>query len=203
MTISFDARTGQFHNETTRRFIPRDEVLALVDAEIEKITSRLQGHARLAIGGKISTAEFQVRFAQTVKESHLFALQLGSGGRKQITKSQLGATGRRLQDEYTRIARFGRQMSNGELSEKQILARAAQYGESIRATFHDTEKRTRAAIGFNQAKRDLDPGAQHCPECLQYSDGLWKAIAEVTSPSVNCSCGGKCRCRISYRRYVE
>lgn len=199
MATSYDARAGQFRGDNGR-FVPRAEVLRLVDAEVARTQTRLKGHARLLAGGKIDIAEFQTRTAEDVKLSHLRMAAFAAGGTKQLTPTHYGTAGAELKRQYKYLDGFGKAISAGTLTEKQLLARAQSYALSSRTAFFKSEKVTRGKNGFNQAKRSLDSQAQHCPSCLRYSTGgRWRYITDVIEPGVACECQSRCKCTIVYR----
>lgn len=199
MPITYDRRAGSYRGDNGR-FVARAEVLRLVDGEAARLETRLRGHARLLNANRISVGEFQSRMAEDLKLSYLRSAALGSGGRQGLTNRHFGKVGQELKDQYAFLRNFGEAIAAGELSEKQILARAKSYGISTRTAFFEAEKITRQANGFNQAKRTRDPQAQSCPDCIRYStNGQWFPINQVVAPGVNCQCRSRCRCQIVFR----
>lgn len=202
MAIEFSRGAAQYRDTATGRFVGRGVVEGYVQQEVNRLEVRLKGVYRLAEAGKISTAEFQTRFAQTLKDYTIQSAVLGAGGRDQMSPTHWGKVGSSLKQQYRRIGGMGEALAKGELSEKQIAARIRQYSESSRAAFHSSNKRTHQDVGFTQARRSLDGGAKHCEECPGYStNGEWIPIDEVVSPGDACSCNGRCRCYVEYRRW--
>lgn len=201
MPITYDRRAGQFRGNDGR-FVAKAEILRLVDGEAARLEVRLQGHARLLTSNRITVSEFQTRMAEDIKLSHLRMASFGAGGEKQLTPRQFGLVGAELKKQYKFLGNFGQDIAAGRLSEKQILARAKLYGRSPAISFYNSERVARVENGFNQAKRLLDPQAAHCAECITYATG-WTDAREVVPPGTNCSCGGRCKCRLLYRRLNE
>ncbi|MEP0872112.1 hypothetical protein NDA01_20050 [Trichocoleus desertorum AS-A10] len=178
-------------------FYCRAKVLRLVDAEATRLETRLSDHARLPTQDKISVAEFQLRIAEDVKLSHLRMAAFVAGGEKQLNARHFGTAGQKLRRQYKHLQGFGDAVAQGELSEKQILARAKSYGVSARTAFFKSEKLTRVSYGAREAKRSLDIQSRHCSSCLGHSTGgLWFRIDQVVAPGVDCECQSRCRCRI-------
>jgi len=199
-TLEYVKTLGQFRNAQSKRFVDRATVLQVVDAEAQRTAIQLQGHTRLMASGKISLSEWQERMAASVKSSHLRQALMGSGGKLQMTQQQYGFVGSRLAKEYQAIDQFAQALARGEITEKQALARAAQYGRSTALSFHQAEKVTRIRDNF-QALRSLDAAAQHCPECIEYdTQGQWIPAQDVKPTGADCSCRSNCKCRISWRR---
>lgn len=198
--LEYDIRSGQYRSKETGRYVSRSVVLSEVGNENDRLKVRLAGHARVFITGKIDLREFQVRIAEDLKASGIRMAALASGGTKRIGRDRYLAIGRELQDQYRRLAKFGRAIADGKLTEKQIIQRARQYSNSSTKIFYDAEKRAKISSGFNAAKRELDPQAIHCASCLRYStNGKFFPVEQVVAPGTGCECRGNCRCRIVYR----
>ena len=199
-SLEYVKTLGQFRNAQNKRFVDRATVLQVVDTEAQRTALQLQGHTRLMASGKISLSEWQERMAASVKSSHLRQALMGSGGKLQMTQQQYGFVGSRLAKEYQAIDQFAQALARGEVTEKQALARAAQYGRSTALSFHQAEKVTRIRDGF-VGKRSLDPQARHCEECPIYStQGQFVPAAEIVPTGTNCSCSGRCRCLVVWKK---
>ncbi len=204
MPIKFSPRTGQYIDTDTGRFVPRATVLATVEEEIAKFQSRLTRIINRYSSGKISLAQFQAEMSGQIKTSLIQSASIASGGKKRINREIKRALQSRLRNRFRYLRNFAEEIERGKIPPEKILSRTRSYSESYRATFYDAEKRMRKDLGFNQARRWLDPGAKHCEDCLRHTtEGRWKPIEEVVSPGNNCRCHGRCRCFIAYRRFVD
>jgi len=172
----------------------------LIDEERVRMQVRMQGHMRLQISGRISVEQFQLRVANDLKLSAIRMASFAAGGMDKMDAKRYGKVGAFLRNQYKFLARFGEDIESGVLSERQLLARAKLYGSAAKTMFFQAEKETKKKERFNQARRDLDPQANHCASCLSYAVG-WRPIEEVVEPGVRCECNHNCRCRITYRRY--
>lgn len=198
--IVFNEKTGRYRNTATGRFAGRGEVLRLVDDETARLKTRLQRHTRLLLSEKISLSEWEKRMATTIKESHIRMTMLGAGGKTRVSNAHFGAVGATLRREYSYLHLFSNQISRGELTPKRILSRAGSYAASTRKSFYKGEQLSRAIAGVKLAKRDLDPQARHCTDCIGHSTkGEWLPIEMVVVPGHRCQCGGRCRCSIYYK----
>jgi hypothetical protein len=197
--FEFDARSHRYRNAETGRFVRYAEVLKLADEEVNRLEVRLSGHARLLNSGKIGVGEFQTRMAESLKESHLRMAMLGAGGKKAMNPTQYGHVGQQLRKQYEYLYKFGRTLEGQTLTEAQILRRAKSYAKSANIAFRQAEMTARGQVGF-YGKRLLDPQARHCVECISHQVLTWTLVSQITPLGVNCSCGGKCRCRMVFRK---
>jgi hypothetical protein len=197
--IAYDSRAGQYRG-VNGRFVGRTQVMKLVDQETQRTETRLKAQTRLLIQGKLDLPQWQINIAQTLKDSHLRMGALGAGGRQNMTAQVNGAVGYQLRKQYEYLDRFASDLAAGKLTPEQALRRSGLYAKSVRKSFHRAEQLTRKNANFQEAKRSLDPRAQHCSSCLKYSTGgKWKPIDQVMLPGENCECGQFCKCSIEYR----
>lgn len=197
--LQFDPSSHRYRDNQTGRFVRTADVARLIDREVNRTEVRLKGHARLLIQGKIDIAEFQTRMAQSLKEAHLRNAAVGAGGAKQFTPTHYGKVGAELKKQYKYLYGFGQDLQAGKLTEQQILTRAGSYAKSARTSFFEAEFTSRGKVGF-YAKRLLDAQSQHCQSCISYQRRQWTLIQNVIPPGVDCECGGRCRCRLVFRK---
>lgn len=198
--VVYNPKAGRYVYADTKRFVPEAVIRHLVDTEQQQLGVRLQALTRLLDAQKIDLPEWETRFAQTLKDSHLRMLTLGAGGKDSLTPRHYGAAGYQLGQQYKFLDRFANQISGGTVSTAQAMRRSKQYAASIRVTFGKAQQISRIAEGFNEARRRLDPQAQHCSDCVTYAALGW-TWAELLPPAgTNCACSQYCRCSIVYRK---
>ena len=197
--LQFDPKSYKYRNVETGQYVSNNEVQRVITGEVNRLSVRLKGHARLLVSGKIDIAEFQTRAALSLKESHLRNAIVGAGGKSNVSSIVYGKVGAELKKQYGYLSGFGEAIAVGELSERQIIARAASYAASSRTSFYHAEFTSRGTLGF-YAKRLLDPQSQHCESCINYQRLEWTLISLIVPPGVNCQCGGRCRCRLVIRK---
>ena len=54
-------------------------------------------------------------------------------------------------------------------------------------------------LGYKQVRRILDPGAQHCQDCLDWAASEWQDFGILPPPGERCQCLFNCRCSLDYR----
>ena len=199
MPYEYRASTGRYHDTETNLFVSRGEILNQTFLEESRLKVRLKGHARLLTNGAITLEEFQIRMAQSIKESHLRMSALGAGGKDRLSNAHFGSVGGILRKEYSYLDNFSRGIQAGEYSAKYIIARAGLYAASTRRSFFKGEQISRAIAGVTMAKRVLDSQAKHCADCPAYSTNGYVPIEDIVVPGEACACGGRCRCSIVYK----
>lgn len=195
----FDPQSHRYRDVESGRFVKYAQVLEVVTSEVNRLEVRLKGHARLLASGKIDIAEFQIRMAQSLKESHLRNAAFGAGGVQQLTPSHYGKVGAQLKKQYKYLHGFGQDLAEGKLTKEGAIKRAGSYAKSARTSFFEAEFTSRGKVGF-YAKRLLDAQARHCQSCIGYQRLTWTPIQNVIPPGVDCECGGNCRCRLVFRK---
>lgn len=198
--ISYNSRAGRYVR-SDGKFVSKEVIRNLVDQEQQRLQVRLQAHTRLMAANTISLPEWQLRMAESLRDSHLRMGALGAGGKDRTQAQHFGAIGYQLRRQYQYLDGFARALYEGKLTQEQALRRAGSYADSINTTFHRAEQISRENEGFDEALRSLDSAARHCDQCREYSTyGQWKPVSQVVPPGTNCACHAHCRCSISYRR---
>lgn len=178
----------------------------IVQAEQRRNARRTTKHARDLTAGRISLREYQRRMARDVTNGILRLGQAGAGGRSRFT----GRHYRNVYDllngdgpgrgELRRLQRHIGRIANGELSEGQILDRSRRYGNNIDSAYEEARHLSYTSDTQRwEARRFLDPSANHCPDCPGYEEPLWVPAESVVPRAVACRCRGNCRCRVEYR----
>jgi hypothetical protein len=194
----YDPRVGQYR-DTNGRFVNRKTIIKLVDNEQSLLKSQLIANSDRFINKQITQAQWQEKHFAIIKESSLRMVTLGAGGKDSLTNKHFGSVGAVLRVERDNLTRFGWDIKNGKLSDKQIRIRAGMYSQTTAKAFYRSELISRNNEGFNLAKRVLDPQAQHCDDCLNLATN-WINVSLITPPGSACQCQGNCRCQIIYKK---
>lgn len=197
----YEKSTGQFRNLKTGRFAPLSDVETAIDTEVFTLQNKLGQHGADYADKRIDLSTFQARMATDIKDSHIRMGAMGAGGHKRLNRRTYGLIGGRLSNEYTQyLYKFGQDLNNKDYSREYIIRRSKLYARSPRQSFHAVRHVTRIQDGAKEAKRVLDPNANHCPECPGYQTfGQWVDASFVFPPGRNCSCRGNCKCTVVYR----
>jgi hypothetical protein len=199
MPIIYDSSAGQYRGDNGR-FISRSRVLEVVEGETLALQARLQSHVKKAIRGKIDAATLAKNMSQDLKIASIQSAAMAKGGVKRLTFSDYGKIGKAQQERNKRIRSLVDGLISGTVSEKQALQRAAQYAGTIKQ-IHSVVEHSEQSQYYNQAKRILTPGVEHCNECIGFKTNGWINAAEVIPIGSQCSCRQNCKCVIMYRNF--
>jgi hypothetical protein len=199
MAFTWDDRTAQYR-DNNGRFVSRSVVLGDLDSYIEGQKTKLRSLSSRLESRKITIDKFQKDFIRIMKNGHATTTMMGGGGRNRLDAKSLKTIQQNMKDLPSRIEAMGKDLAQGKLSAKQLQARMDNYGESIRLSFYAADKRSNQIAGKNQARRVLTPGYVHCVECIGHQS-VWTDIKNIVPIGFDCSCQGRCKCRIFYRAY--
>lgn len=197
--IGYSKSTGRWRDLETGQWVPAERLTLEVDREVERTVVRLRGIARLLASDRISLPEFQERFADELRLSHLRMSAFGAGGRAQLDQRHFGYVGRQLKTEYEALDRLAKQIASGRITEKQLLDRAAMYATNTRASFYRSEQITKQRDLF-LGWRQLSVGANHCEDCISYATDGFVPADQIKPTATGCQCLFHCRCFIVWKR---
>jgi hypothetical protein len=201
MPVVYDSSAGQYRGDDGR-FVARSRVLEIVEGETLALQSKLQRHVKKAIRGQIDAATLARDLSQDLKIHSIQMAAMAKGGIKRLTFSDYGKIGKAQQERNKRIRTLIDGLIAGTVSEKQALQRAAQYAGTIKQIYSVVEHSEQTQY-YNQAKRLLTPGVEHCQECINLQTFGWINASEVVPIGSQCSCRQNCKCVIMYRNFSQ
>lgn len=126
---------NQYQDAETGKFISQSRVRALMQRfenrhkqDIKSISDRLSN-------GEISVQRWVEEMRKAVKDAYVIQYAVGKGGMENMTQADWGRVGGLLRGQYAYLNGFASQISNGELTPKQIAARANLYVDSSTQAF--------------------------------------------------------------------
>jgi hypothetical protein len=138
-----------------------------------------------------------------VKNLHLQNIALAKGGWDRLTQQDYGRVGAAVKAIYPKIAGSAADVQAGTVSLPQLQARVGDYAGSGRRLYYQAEREGQPAAPEGMTtleRRNLDPAAQHCGDCLDYAARGWQPVGTLPVPGQACRCGSRCRCSIEYRQ---
>ena len=187
----------RYRNTRTGQFIGQAQMVGLRDAFLDAQRDAAADLAGRLASGDIPVGEWQRLMRRDVKDSFIDQYVLAHGGRGTMTQSDWGRIGAMVKEQYSYLDGFAKAIENGELSEAQIRARASMYHD---ASVQAYEKGHAVMMGVPTLPaypgdgatqchgncrchwdiRDaeggwdcywvIDPGAEHCPDCITNAD---------------------------------
>jgi cytochrome bd-type quinol oxidase subunit 1 len=136
---------------------------------------------------------------EQISLSHRVNTVLATGGFAAMTIAAWNYAETRVREETAYEVRMAAQTQAGQVSPAQLVNRTSMYSESTYRTFSQAKTNAAKVAGVLEARRILDPRAEHCEDCPELASEEWERI-EVVVPIGESACGPRCRCFIQYRR---
>ena len=116
-----------------------------------------------------------------------------------MTQSDWGATGQLIREQYDFLRNYAKEIANGtQPIDGRMLVRSDMYADAANGTFWEMDKRSHLQDGYDEGRRVLESGADHCDDCEEYASEGWMPIEDI--PEIgNSQCLTRCRCEIEYR----
>ena len=190
----------RFRTPSGRTMVTNAEIEDARQARTDDGFRLLRRMASALISGNADVATWERGMALELRRAHLQMTALGKRGWGNITASDLSRVQERLRSEYEYLARFGREISEGALSEAQILARVQLYENGVQSSYWraDTEYQ-RASQDMTQERRIVNQAAENCSDCVGYEVQGWVAIGSLPAPGEGSVCLSNCKCTKEYR----
>jgi hypothetical protein len=202
--VQYDRRLGSYLDDTTGDRIPRTEIELEVERRYTELNTTFQRATQIMLGGG-PIAQWQATIATQLKLASTQMAGLGAGGIDGLGASHFRLLGEHLRFQFERLQIMSQEIAAGELSEAMIAYRVGLFAKSVRSIYYRILNDTRVNYEqFDEARRQLDPQAMHCPSCRRYATGNnWIPSFQVVEATVECECSNNCRCTVTYRRSPE
>lgn len=182
------------------RFVAASTVRRVIDDALKKADRTVRSLSENLRDGKITLAEWQTGMRDAIRTRHVYGAAAGRGGWEQMTQSDWGKVGHTLKGQYEYLNKFARQIEDGtQPLDGRFIRRSEMYIETARKTYEETRKGAATDEGFDEARRILTPGEDHCPECPDLARLGWVPIDEVVQIG-DTVCMMYCKCEIEYRK---
>ena len=190
----------RYYDAETGRFVPQSEIRNALENLIDQSGLNMNALTQSLQDGKISLADWQTGMMEAIKQSHVASAALANGGWAQMTQSDWGATGQLIREQYDYLRNFAKEIADGtQALDGRLLVRSDLYADAANGTYWEMDKRDHLQSGFDEGRRVLEQGSDHCDDCLEYASEGWMPIDEI--PEIgNSQCLTRCRCEIIYRR---
>lgn len=148
--------------------------------------------------GGYGSARWVLQMRGEIRDAWRTQYILMRGGIEQMRPQDWGWLGGKLNYEYRRLEMFASDILAGNLSEAQIRARVALYGEASKVAYHRGEMLAKLGAGYTEERRRTSP-AEHCDDCLTFEARGWVPIGTLPEPGEQSACMRNCRCFKEYK----
>jgi hypothetical protein len=194
--FTFDDDALRYRSAATGRFVSDRAVKQAINTLIDRAQREMSVLAALVANGTLDVGQFQDRFAAELKNLHLATAAAGKGGWDRMKAADFGRVGAELRFQYERLELFVRHIEAGDLSPRQITARADLYIAAANGTFEKT-RRADATEVKTQERNILGVG-EHCGDCLAMTRLGWVEVGALI-PIGERICRGNCLCSYEFR----
>lgn len=126
---------NQYQDAESGKFISQSRVRALMQRFENRYKQDIKSISDRLSNGEISIQRWVTEMRQAVKDAYVIQYTVGKGGVGNMTQSDWGRIGGLLKGQYAYLNGFASQIANGELTPKQIAARANLYIDSSTQAF--------------------------------------------------------------------
>ena len=196
---AYDARSGRYKEVATGRFLPTDDLRAIVSERLEIGARIAQGLVDNLWSGSLDYDQFQASMMDVIKGNNAVMYALGRGGVRAMTNDDYAQLSEMVKSEAQYLDGFIDAIGQGELSLEQAKARASLYTDGPWEAYHLGETNNRKAAGFEQVRRIAVDDGGTCDDCREYASRGWQQIGRLPMPGKASACGRRCRCTMEYR----
>jgi hypothetical protein len=190
------------------RFVAQDTVADHVDEITNRFAARLKTDAKELIAdfSEEKFAAWATRTRREIKNMHNAVTVIALGGKKAAmqftsTNAQTWAEAEALMANQLRFFdRFLFQTAVGAVPfDGRFADRVSMYGEAGYQTYENAVRLREMNAGMDQEMRVLNPGSEHCEDCLIEAGKDWQPTGTLRRIG-DSKCRGRCRCRFKYRK---
>lgn len=170
-----------------------------VSSQLERVMAGLEREARAASADyRVPADEWAQRMAGISSTSALIAGAFAAGGWSRLGVVR-GDIETHLASELGYLDAFADDVAGGRVPrDGRFVRRAMLYGAAGWGFYMLLRGREAARRGYGEERNILDPGAEHCQECVGETDKGWQPLGSLV-PIGGRQCRSGCRCRMEYR----
>lgn len=198
--FSFERGVARYRSLADGRFVSRATINDLLDAQVSSAERRLGNLITATHEGRLSPSWFAETMRTELRRLHLQERALAVGGFDRLTQSDYGSIGRRLRDDYARVARMAQELQDGTATLPQALSRMQGYLGSARAEYYEAERRVLGETGRQWEERRILNAQESCGDCIDLAARGWQPSGTLPLPgSGGTQCTVYCRCTMDRR----
>jgi hypothetical protein len=183
--------------------VPQLEVSAVAEAVAAQARANIGVLSDRLQAGQISAEEFRTGMQAAIKAGNGAEMVLARGGMDEIRPADWVRLADRNAAQFEYLEGHLERITSGaygpSLQSSAFNVHSQAYGDSMRAAYHSERLELHREQGFDECKRLLAGGVNHCDECLGLAGDGWMPIDEMKEIG-DCQCFQNCQCSIVYRR---
>lgn len=126
---------NQYQDSESGKFISQGRVRLLMQRFETKYKQEIKGISDRLSNGEIDIQRWVLDMRRAIKDAYTIQYTVGKGGMDNMTQSDWGRIGGLLKGQYQYLNAFAGEIANGDLTPKQIVARANLYIDSSTQAF--------------------------------------------------------------------
>ena len=201
--FGWNATAHRYYDLTSGQFISSQTLADGLQSMMDTSAVNMNALTQQLIDNQISLSSWQASMMTEIKNTHVASSALANGGWAQMSQSDWGFVGSEIKAQYQYLANYANEIANGtQALDGRALVRSDLYADASNGTYWEMTSRGYMQDGFDEGRRVLESGADHCDDCLEYANEGWQPIDDI--PEIgNSQCLTRCRCEIEYRKSSE
>lgn len=185
---------AQYYDLAQRRVVPPAQIRRTLDRAL----LRAGNEARVQTLGMRNLADWELMMRRQIKDATLGATLSANGGVERTHLGALEAMQARVEEQFTYLARYARQIESGEQPvDGRAATRSAAYVLGARGAHMQARTEAALAAGLDEGRSLLNP-ADHCDVCVEQAALGWQPVADII-PIGERTCLWNCKCDIEFR----
>lgn len=172
----YDRRANRYRDLRTGRFVSATQVRDWAQKAIDASADRVTTLAEMIASDRLTVTDWERAMRAEIKSEYVQQYLAGRGGVNMMTQADWGSIGGMLADQYRYLSGFARAIAAGNLSEKQIAARARMYVNSAREAYERAHERSSVEAGMVYVHWNVDAQAENCNDCLDFQALGWRRL---------------------------
>jgi hypothetical protein len=199
-TTGFGWNGTRYYDLVSGQFVAKEKVIGGLEDMIDAGASNMNTLTQMLINQEISLENWQLGMMEEIRITHAASAALSQGGWAQMTPADWGYEGSLVKKQYDYLADFANEIATGKQPlDGRALVRSDLYADASNTTYSAMTTRSYVADGWEEERRILEPGADHCDDCEYYEKQGWQPIGSLPEPGDDSQCSKRCRCTKQYR----
>lgn len=192
----YEANLRRIRDIRSGRFLGPSEKHALRESYIDAMHERSQALVTRLASGDLTLQDWLEQMRTLVRTSHSDMAMLARGGihgMDALDRQNLSET---IRAQWNYLQRFAGAVSNGDMTEAAIAARADMYVNAARLSYEEANRKTAIENGA-QYEHNVLHARESCPGCVAETMRGWVPLNQLSAVGSR-DCNGGCKCTIQY-----